>query len=91
MGVIVNYTCKHCGFVADEVFVGPGWATTQETFLCKDCGNVSSAPIDERTSTILPKYSHCNKCNGTNLVPWNGKCPRCGSTDIDEEAVGMWD
>lgn len=91
MGVIVKYSCEHCDFVADEVFVGPGWAVTQGTFRCQDCGNVISAPIDERTNTILPKYSHCKTCNSTNLVPWDRNCPKCGSDEIDEEVVGMWD
>lgn len=91
MGVIVNYTCKHCGFIADEVFLGLGWASCRKAVLCKDCGNVTSAPIDERTNTILSKYSRCIKCQGTNLVLWDGKCPKCNSAEIDEEAVGMWD
>lgn len=91
MGVIVNYICKHCNFVAEDVFLGSGWAVTQKTFLCKDCGSVMSAPLDERTNTIQPTYSHCKKCNSTNLVSWDGKCPKCGSTEIDEEMAGMWD
>lgn len=91
MGVIVRYTCKHCGVIADDVFVGEGWASIQKSFLCKDCGSVNSAPIDDRTETIKPKFSHCKNCNSTNLIPWDGKCPKCGSTEIEEEAVGMWD
>lgn len=91
MGVIVKYICKHCDFVADDVCVGPGMICYQEPVMCKDCGNVMSTSIDEVTRTILPQYSHCRKCESPNLVLWNYRCPKCGSTAIDEETVGMWD
>lgn len=91
MGVIVNYTCKHCGFIADEVFVGPGWASTQVPVLCQDCGRVSSTAIDDRTNTLVEKYATCRHCGSKNIVVWDNKCPRCGSEDFDEECVGMWD
>lgn len=90
MGVIVKYI-KHCSFVADEVFIGHGIMCYQEPVICKDCGNVMSTSIDEATRTILPQYSHCKKCGGPNLVLWDSRCPKCGSTSIDEETVGMWD
>lgn len=91
MGVIVKYTCKHCGFVADDVFIGPGIACYQEPVICKDCGYVMSTSINEATRTILPQYTHCKKCGGPNLVLWDYRCPKCGSTSIDEETVEMWD
>lgn len=91
MGVIVKYTCCHCGFVADEIFLGPGWVICLEAVLCLECGNITSAQIDEMSMTIKPGTSRCSACHSDRLVPWDHKCPKCGSPDLDEESVGMWD
>lgn len=91
MGVIVKYTCKHCDFVADEVFVGPGMVSYIEPVLCQDCGSVSSCAIDEQTRKLVEKYAHCKNCDSSNLIVWNRKCPKCGLFGVDEECVGMWD
>lgn len=91
MGVIVKYTCQHCGVIADDIMLGPGMISYQEPVICRDCGHIMSTGIDEATRTILPQYAHCRKCDSTNLVIWDRKCPKCGSSAVDEDAVGMWD
>lgn len=91
MGVLVKYTCKKCGVIADEVFVGPGFVAINEVFLCKDCNNVMSRVMDMKTGKIKEEYSHCPYCNSTNLVMWDHVCPKCNQTEAEDEVVGFWD
>lgn len=91
MGVIVKYTCKDCGVIADDVYVGPGFISINDVFVCKDCGNVMSRTIDAKSNEIVEKDSHCPNCNSTNLVIWDRVCPKCKKQALDEELVGLWD
>lgn len=81
MGLIKNYKCKNCDFVADDIYSGYGFNPFIEMkpMVCKDCGCVMSKPFDERILEILPEDSHCDNCNSEKLEKWNYKCPKCGS------------
>ncbi len=91
MGVIMDCICQNCGTIAKEIYYGPGFVCCQEPIVCKDCGFISHAPLDEQTGKIKEKYSQCRKCGGTNVEIWDHKCPKCGSDEVEDECVGLWD
>lgn len=91
MGDIVKFTCKECGVIANGVFVGRGFIAINELFICKDCGNVISRTIDEKTDKIIDSQAHCPYCNSMNLEIWNHTCPKCKKHKLQGEFIGDWD
>jgi len=76
--------------MSDDVYVGAGFACSHQPVVCRDCGRLSSRPVNEETGQIKEEYSHC-LCGSANLVFWDQKCPKCGSQDMNDEVVGLWD
>lgn len=89
MGKIVKFTCKKCGHVVDELFLGPGFISNQVAFECLDCHGIMSKEADDN-GHLTDDQKTCSHCNGANLVPWDGKCPNCGNK-MKGECIGLWD
>lgn len=92
MGAIIQYTCKQCGFVADDLAIGPSvfQSVHHEIVRCTGCDKVMTKPVDEE-NVVVEKYRKCHICGGTDFVIWNGICPKCGNKDLDFEQTGWWD
>lgn len=92
MGVIVKFTCKQCGFVADDLAIGPSMFqdVLQKIVRCTGCDEIMTMPVDA-DNVVLEKFRKCHKCGGTDFVIWDGVCPKCGCKDFEMEDVGWWD
>ena len=92
MGILVKYTCKKCGYVADDIAIGPSAFQNimQAVVKCTKCNNIMSRPVDADW-VVVEKYRKCSFCDCKEFVKWDGHCPQCGSIEISGEDVGWWD
>ena len=92
MGEIVKYTCKKCGFTADDLAIGPSMFQNahNEIVRCVDCDEVMTKPVDEN-NIVIEKYRKCNQCGGSNFVIWDKVCPKCGCEKFESKLTGWWD
>lgn len=91
MGAIVQYTCMQCGFVADDLAIGPSLFQNvhHEIVRCIGCDNVMTKPVDA-DNIVVEKYRKCHICGGTDFVVWDGVCPKCGCKELKFEHTGWW-
>jgi ssDNA-binding Zn-finger/Zn-ribbon topoisomerase 1 len=100
-GMIAEYECAECGYVAEDLFIGGG--KTPGVFYvlayCPECEEfyaASESEIDEGEAVCPVCGAALEACEGEEWVrfeddKWVYKCPKCGEFAVDEQRVGLWD
>ena len=92
MGRIVKYECNKCRCSTERLFVGESIFSPEKNYVCfecLDCHKIMSKDIDHGQPPH-PGEVHCKFCDGTNLIYWEGTCPRCGNK-MDCRIIAFWD
>jgi hypothetical protein len=100
-GMIAEYACAECGYVAEDLFVGGGKTPGGYYVLacCPECNEFFAAlasEIDEGEAVCRACGESLEACDGeewTQFVDdrWVYKCPKCGEFAVEEQRTGLWD
>ncbi len=98
-GMIAVLVCDGCGYESEELFLGTGkmGGANHVAAYCLNCDTIIKVDTEEeRSHWVCP---HCGA--GEERIYINGDvvdgeefhlhCPKCGSTDLDIQRVGLWD
>lgn len=94
MGTMHSYTCKECKNLIDASMTETeGMNSKILAVKCNDCKAVSDSVIETRTidNEIIKSSPSCDECGSSNVIKWDGKCPKCNSEMIDNGAFMYWD
>jgi uncharacterized Zn finger protein len=100
-GMIAEYECAECGYIAEDLFVGGGKTPGAYYVLacCPECGEFRAAlksEIDEGEAVCPVCGAALEACDGEEWVrfeddKWVYKCPKCGEFAVEERRTGLWD
>jgi predicted Zn-ribbon and HTH transcriptional regulator len=79
MTLVQSYHCKQCNYGFGPIGVGPYMPERPQVFrYCRGCSNGQTLLIEDRAQPLA-----CAHCGSDDLVDVQGKCPVCGSADVE--------